>query len=86
MAKRKTFLVEALKRKVNHRNRTSTCTAAARDGWNSVLSDVLMETGNYKGFRYLTQEEVPPGYEPGGIWHEDPTKRLFPDESRREYF
>jgi len=86
VAKRKTFSVEALKRKVNHRNKESTCVAATRDGWNSVLEDVLLETGNYNGFRYLKQEEVPPGRLPGIVWHEDPKKRLFPDEGRREYF
>jgi hypothetical protein len=85
MAKRKTFPVDLLKRKVNNRNKTSTCYADARNGWNSVLEDVLMATGNYNGYRYLKVGEVPPGQLPGMVWHDDPEKRTFPDPSRREY-
>ncbi len=30
-----------------------------------TLEDILHETGNYRGFRYLDQSEVPPDNKPG---------------------
>ena len=83
--KRKTVTIEFIKDLVNRRNRQSTCTEEVRDGWNSVLSEILMAANVYNGFRYLGAKEVPPGQEPGMVPHEDGTK-TFPDGSRRHYY
>lgn len=84
MAKRKTFKVEILKKKINGRNRQSICSADCRNAWNSVLADILMDTGNYEGFRYLDKDEVPAGELPG-IERESGLS-TFPDSSRVEYY
>ena len=36
-----------------------------RDGMISLLESVLHTTGNYKGYRYLTADELPNGGKPG---------------------
>lgn len=46
---------------VNRRNRLSTCPADIRFGWNDVLEEVLLQKGQYFGFRYLCRDEVPRG-------------------------
>lgn len=84
--RRKTFNVEDFKKKINERNRHSTCSAEVRRGWNSVLSDVLMDTGNYKGFNYLNADQVPPGHKPGIIPNYETGKHEFPDDSRVFYY
>ena len=63
--KRKTFSIATLLHKINQRNATSTCSPEVRQGWNSVLADVLMEAEVYAGFNYLGPEEVPLGQRPG---------------------
>lgn len=57
----------------------------------TTLNVVLHETGNYRGFRYLTQHEVP-GEIPG-IWLDDhgnllPTSERFhnTDDTRIHFF
>lgn len=53
-----------------------------------LLENILIETGNYAGFRYLTSDELPAGEQPGifirGATESTPT--LFPDVSRRCYY
>lgn len=62
---RKTFEVESLKSMVNEMIARShdDCGGSVeyRESAASILSSVLMQTGNYKGFRYLTEKEVPSG-------------------------
>ena len=65
MKRRKTIEVDRLVDMVNQRNRQSICSQETRDGWNSFLESVLMETGNYKGFMYLDKHHVPAGEDPG---------------------
>jgi len=83
--RKKTFSVQKLKEEINRRNRESTCHSEARQGWNCVLETVLMDTNQYKGFYYLTKEEVPfqkdPGTEPG-----PGGQPVFPDPTRRGYY
>lgn len=97
MGKRKTVDVAALVAKVNERNRLSFCAPAVREGWNDLVETILMETGNYNGFRYLTANEVLRGQAPG-INTVDNTLRFDGDglqkderfagcdDTRREYF
>jgi len=68
---RKTFEVNALKNKINGMIARSTCSAAEREVMAMVLSDVLHDTGNYNGFRYLGIDEVPAGHLPGVRYGED---------------
>ena len=83
MSKRKTFDVRELIETVNSRNRASTCDPKVREGWNSLLENVLFACGVYKGFSYLSASEVPAG-QPAGIIPVD-SGFCFPDESRRCY-
>lgn len=64
-SKRKTVKVEDLVKLVNARNKKSTCSPDIRQGWNSMLEDVLHSTGNYQGYGYYTVEDLPEGQAPG---------------------
>ena len=75
--------VGGLIRHVNHLNTMSICSPEMRSGWNALLEDVLYRTGNYAGFTYLTQDDVPTGHEPGIA--ELDGKKIFPDETRKRY-
>jgi hypothetical protein len=89
-SKRTTVDVKALVEEVNYRNRESTCSAEVRDGWNSLLEEVLMSTKNYAGFGWLSAKEVPAGERPGIVWSGEGTDNIgtpsFPDDSRRVYY
>lgn len=65
MSKRKTVSVEFVVNRANTMLAKSTCSAEVRQGVINFLEDILHETGNYKGFRYLLQEEIPEGQKPG---------------------
>lgn len=86
MAKRKTVSVAWLLHKANTFNRLSTGedSKGFRMGHNSFISTILQETGNYAGFRYLVDSEVPVGEKPGMVLKQEGNE--FPDESRREYY
>lgn len=94
--RRKTFAVADLKKKVNLRNQNSTCSAAERMAWNSILEDILMETGNYQGFKYYTRSDLElteaADCLPGIVWKTLPNGDFTPDreaetdESRRYYY
>lgn len=62
---RKTVSVEAIKAQCNLILRTNEMSAAYRQGIAEVVSSILMDTDNYRGFRYLRQHEVPVGHAPG---------------------
>lgn len=87
---RKTLDVRDLLDEVNRRNRNSTCDADQRKGWNSLLEAMLFRTGNYAGFRYLSDVEVPTGEAPGIRCKPDSdgglNDREFPDETRISYY
>lgn len=90
---RKNVSVEAIKANVNRMIAESTCNAEGRMGMLKILESILHETGNYKGFCYLTVNEVPHGHLPGinldqyGEHMEDYEKRfLNTDKTRVFYF
>lgn len=62
---RKTIAIKDLLVRVNNMLANSTCSSEVRQGMMGVLESVLHDTGNYKGFRYLAQAEVPAGHLPG---------------------
>lgn len=90
MASRKTFSVDKFKELVNDSLATSWGTDPKyREGLCAALEHVLHEIGNYKGFRYLTKDEVPEGQLPGintpseDLSYEDRFKNT--DHTRRRY-
>lgn len=62
---RKTISVETLRVKVNEMLAKSTCSPDIRKGMMGLLEYALHETGNYNGFSYLHQTQVPDGQLPG---------------------
>ena len=80
---RKTIEVNKIIDFVNSRNKKSTCSKDTRIGWNELLEQIIMETDNYNGFRYLTFDDVEHGQLPGINYGRD--KTTFPDDSRRQY-
>jgi hypothetical protein len=48
-----------------------------RSGVKLMLENILHESGTYRGFRFLTQEEVPHGEAPG-IHYEDGLPAPYP--------
>jgi hypothetical protein len=67
MARRKTINVDSITAQINDMIRLSTGTPQQRQGLLAAIETILHETGNYKGFRYLTQNEVPAGFHRPGI-------------------
>ena len=62
---RKTFNVKEFTQQINAVLAKSTCSPDHRQGTMMTLEQVLHATGNYRGFRYLTQAETPAGFAPG---------------------
>jgi len=62
---KKTFNVQTFKDKCNQRLANLYMSADALQELCLTLEDILRETGNYAGFRYLITEEVPAGELPG---------------------
>jgi len=62
---KKTFNVDAFRKSVNHTLAISTCSADMRQGMINTLEEILHQTENYKGFKYLMQGQVPAGEKPG---------------------
>ena len=62
---RKTVKIVALVKEVNFMLATSACPKETREGMITVLESALMMTGNYRGFRYLSETEVPVFEKPG---------------------
>jgi len=96
MYKRKNIGIARLVEIVNKRNVESHCSREVRMGWNSLLEVVLHETGNYHGFGYLSNRDLPgqvtPGirYEkgPDGFYHpcDDYTERFRDTDDSRIFF
>ncbi len=80
-----TMKVADLKDFVNHMLKNSTCSEKERDGAIQVLEHFLHVTGNYKGFIYLNECEVPIGHKAGISMDMNTMSNIFPDESRRKY-
>lgn len=86
---RKTVSVDYLRDTVNKALATSTCGREAREGMDAMLCDVLHSTGNYRGFRYLVESEVPVGHQPGIRYdHNTDGWSNFSnaDDTRRHYY
>lgn len=62
---RKTLDVVKFTAQINEVLSQSTCEPGIRQGMMTALETVLHQTGNYQGFRYLVENEVPSGHAPG---------------------
>ena len=62
---KKTFNVNEYRTMVNDSLAGSACSADMRQGMINILDAILFQTGNYKGFQYLMQNQVPAGQKPG---------------------
>lgn len=82
---RKTVDVADLKEWVNFQLGTSTSSPSFRMGLQSVLEQVLHGTGNYRGYRYLTEKEVPAGEKPGIRYEASGDKFWNTDKTRVHY-
>ncbi len=80
MAKRKTVKIAHLVAEVNRKNQLSTCSAEVRQGWNSMLSTILMDADVYAGFNYLGTPDVPEGQLPGILFANAEGIELTPSE------
>ena len=80
---RKTCPVVDIAKLVNEQNRCSTCSPLIREGWNTLLEEILHDTGNYRGYGYLRSKDVPKGELPGIDGEEG--NFTHPDETRRFY-
>lgn len=84
---RKSFNVTAFRDKINWR--LMNC-PMPEDGLKELcltLEDVLHDTGNYNGFRYLGVDEVPKGEVPGIRWdYPQPEQFNNTNSYRRKYF
>ena len=80
MPKRKTFSIAQLLHTVNKRNAASTCSPDVRQGWNSILSQVLMDADVYSGYNYLGPEDIPVGQRPGIAFQDKDGNSLTPTE------
>jgi len=90
---RKTFEVEALKEHVNNMLKTNYWSKEQRIGMYLVLENVLHNTGNYNGFRYISNLEVGDGMLPGVRFDEEtrlileyPERFKDTDDTRRQYY
>ena len=84
---RVTISIQLLKDEVNKMIAQSTCEPLVREGMANVLETALLKSGNYKGFRYLNEFEVPTGEKAGCYFTGPEMKVTFEgaDETRRAY-
>ena len=81
---RKTILIDALRNKANDLLAESTVDRELRLGVCLFIENILHETGNYKGYGHLNEDEVPKGEKPGVVKLAEKSF-IFPDDSRRVY-
>jgi hypothetical protein len=87
MSRRKTAEVGWVKMAANQLLKDSLREPAFRDGVCALIENVLTATGNYQGFCYLKQDEVPQGHCPGITWGEDGEPSFTGcDKTRRFYY
>lgn len=82
---RKTVSVAYVRDTINKILATSYSSQDTREGMISALTEVLCATGNYKGFRYLGESEVPLGLRPGIRWVDGKPDFTDTDKTRVHY-
>ena len=90
MSKRKTINVAEVRYTVNHILATAIHDddkhRQYRMGMILLLEDILMQTGNYKGYSYLTQDEIIPDCRPGVRYENGKSNFVDTDDTRRNYY
>jgi hypothetical protein len=81
---RKTVNVNCLREAANNMLATSTSSPEFRLGICVMIEQVLLDSDNYNGFRYLSEKEVPVGGDSGICLAEE--TNFVNDRSRRFYF
>jgi hypothetical protein len=71
MSRRKTIDVEEVLRMGNNFLAESTVTPDMRMGVCTFIESILSRTGNYNGFAYLREGQVPKGHWPGSMLKDD---------------
>lgn len=82
---RKTIDVQKMKEYANEVLQSSTWSPEFRFGIITMVERILMDSGNYRGFRYLDSAELPENVLPGIVTITE-GEYSFPDETRRRYF
>jgi hypothetical protein len=95
---RKTIEIRKIVELVNRRNKLSTCNPSVsnpsvRRGWNSLLEEILHQSGCYEGFNYYSKKDLGEVIRPGirlgedGLVHPDIKERFRDtDDTRRFYY
>ena len=92
MTTRKTVKIADLVKDANEKFATMTDEFGSDAGKNYrdflfyYVTDLLMRTENYKGFRYLSESEVPAGTNPGIRWSEDGSPEFTDTDASRVAF
>jgi len=85
MSKRKTIEVEAIKDQANKVFRDSADEyKTGRAATQTFVEDLLMKTGNYKGFRYLTKGET--AGKSFGITFDETNTPTYNDQTRVSFY
>lgn len=79
----KTFSVQAFKEYVNDALSSDSLEPKERQVLMTTLEHVLFSSRNYKGFGYLTDEQVPRGQLPGVNYTQDKPRLPHPDYEKR---
>ena len=77
--------VEEFKNHVNYILKNGFGSEDERRGYMFALEHVLFQTGNYRGYRYLRETEVPLNEKAGIHYTDDGANFENTDETRREY-
>lgn len=83
---RKTIKVEDFKNTINAMLKDTVCPEDVRRGLIASLESVLLETGNYNGFKYLLEHEVPEGQLPGINYEVNTSGNFVPCEDYNKRF
>lgn len=87
MAKRKTISIEALKAEANKIFRDSVDDySGQRQAIQSFVGPLLMKADQYKGFGYLTSDQMEAGKTPGMMKLEHGRDPVFLDQTRIRFY
>lgn len=86
MTARKTVEIQKLLNFANGYLSAKGGTPEARRGVIAMIENALFFADRYRGFRYLSEEDLYEGDKPGIRWTDDPAEyRIDTDETRRFY-
>ena len=86
---RKTIGIENLRMMINDYLMNTTDGPHGRSeriAYISLIDRVLLDTGNYKGFRYLSEKDLRPGWKPGIRFDENEKPHFDDTDKTRVYY